>query len=357
MAIVTPITRGKVAAEAAQLDLTLRDFPRQIRPEDASQPEAVDVSILIVTWNSASWIGRCLRALPQACGELRYEVIVHDNASRDTTSSIVRAFDAPWLGFESSENHGFAAGSNSALRRATGRFVFYLNPDCEPAPNSIAKLVDYLDHNSAASAAVPLLMDEQGIPQREFQLRRFPTLKSLAADILLLDHLFPSNQASFLYRYRDVDISRVQTIEQPAAAALMVRRDVLDRVGAFDEQFAPAWFEDVDFCKRLWTQGGAIHLVPDSVTTHRGGASLDHVPYDQFLGVWYRNLYLYAQKWLEPAEVQILRWTIVVGALIRAVATAVGLSSVRTSRFRAVRAYLQVSRDALRKWDDRSPSF
>ena len=96
-----------------------------------------------------------------------------------------------------------------------------------------------------------MLIDESGHSQRHFQLRRLPTLRSLASEVLLLDKLFPKNPTTAHHRYRDLDLTEPRVIEQPAAAALLLRREVMEDVGAFDESFAPAWFEDVDYCRRL----------------------------------------------------------------------------------------------------------
>ena len=94
----------------------------------AAAARTLDLSILIVTWNSERWIDRCLRSIPAACEGLEYEVVVHDNASEDRTLSIVGETGATVL--RSSSNTGFAAGTNRAVNAATGRYLFLLNPDC-----------------------------------------------------------------------------------------------------------------------------------------------------------------------------------------------------------------------------------
>lgn len=312
-----------------------------------------DVSVLIVTWNSETWIERCLRALPAACAGLAYEVILHDNRSTDGTLAVARTTAHDHLSIvEGEANHGFAGGINRALTRASGRYVFFLNPDCEPAAGSIRALVEHLDRSPAIAAAVPLLLGEDGRPQREFQLRRFPSLKSLAAEILLFDKLFPTNAASASYRYRDLDISSVQQVDQPAGAAFLVRREVAEAIGPLDERFFPAWFEDVDYCRRMMEQRFAIHLVPAARATHRGGASLDHVAFSDFLSIWYRNLFRYATKWLSRAEVEKIRWMIISGMLLRTAATLTGLGRSAGGRLMTGAAYLRVAREAIDRWDD-----
>jgi len=296
--------------------------------------EAPTLSILIVTWNSERWIERCLRSIPAACDGLAYEVVLHDN---------------------SAENIGFAAGTNRAFARSRGRYVVLLNPDCELAPGALTQLYDFLESRPHIAAAVPLLVDENGEPQREFQLRRLPTLGSLAAEVLLLDKVFPRNRATAQYRYRDLQLDQPRRIEQPAAAAMLLRRDVFENIGPLDEQFAPAWFEDVDFCRRLAERKKEIWVVPAAVVRHFGGASLEHMSVGEFIEVWYGNMWRYARKWLRPGEAEALRWTIIGGMMMRCVAAAVGIRPEALTRREAVRAYMSVMRNAFERWDS-SPS-
>ncbi|MGH9456765.1 MAG: glycosyltransferase family 2 protein [Thermoanaerobaculia bacterium] len=325
----------------------------------ASSPvaaSALDVSVVIVTWNSAQWIERCLAALPAAAGGLAYEAVVWDNASEDATVERARRrADERTEVVRSPSNRGFAGAVNELLARTRGRLVFLLNPDCAPAPGSIAALAAYLERSDAAGA-VPMLVGDDGASQREFQLRRFPTLGSILADVLLFEKIHPSNRASGRYRYRDLDVSVPQPVEQPAAAAILLRRATLERIGPFDERFGPAWFEDVDYCRRIAEAGEEIHLVPDARVVHSGGSSLEVLGIERFLPLWYRNLYLYASKWMRPAEREAVRWGIIGGMLLRIAAASVGLHREKGSRRSEIRAYVRVLGDAWRRWDGTSRS-
>ena len=314
----------------------------------------LDVSILIVTWNSERWIERCLRSLPAACRGLRFEVIVHDNASSDDTLRRLPGDSARVL--QSESNRGFAAGTNLAFRESGGRYVFLLNPDCELEPEALTKLCTFLDEHPAAAGAAPLLVDDSGGSQRYFQLRRLPTLRGLATEALLLNKLFPRNRATAHYRYSDLDldITSPQRVEQPAAAALLIRREVFDELGPFDERFSPAWFEDVDYCQRLRVAGKEIFIVPAAVARHHGGASLEHMTYARFIDLWYRNMWLYARKWFSRGEAEALRWAIIAGMILRFFAAIAGLKNGSKSRGEAMSAYAAVMRRALHRWESGS---
>lgn len=332
----------------------------QQEPASATAPHALDVSILIVTWNSERWIERCLRSIPAACEGLRYEVVVHDNASGDATLTKIDALDrigdAGLDVIRSSDNDGFAAGTNEAFARSRGRFVFLLNPDCELEPGALTTLLAFLDERQQVAAAAPLLIDAKGEVQREFQLRRLPTLRTLIAEVLLAHKIFPKNTTTARYRYRDLDLTHPRRIEQPAAAALLLRRSAVEEIGPFDEQFAPAWFEDVDYCRRLAAKGKEVWVVPAAKARHHGGSSLEHLQFGRFVDVWYRNMWLYARKWLRPAQAEALRWVIIAGMLLRCGAGLAGLKPAKIGRREACRAYAGVLRKAFDRWDSSSPS-
>jgi|SRR5581483_9754308 len=320
-------------------------------PADA----AVDLSILIVTWNSERWIDRCLRALPAACEGLAYEVVLYDNSSSDGTLRAARAI-APGTIIAGASNDGFAAAINRAALKARGPYLFFLNPDCELAPRSLKPLVEFLQRHPNAAAAAPLLEDEAGSSQREFQLRRFPTVGSFAAEVLAIEKLMPSNPVTARYRYRDLDLTRPQPVDQPAAAALLLRRDMFEEIGPLDERFWPAWFEDVDYCRRIAAIGKEIWVVPAAQARHVGGASLEHVPFARFVDLWYANMWRYARKWFTPAEAEALRWVIMAGMILRFPAAIAGLAHPEAGRLNAVGAYAAVLKKAFNRWDDSSAS-
>ena len=308
-----------------------------------------DLSIVIVTWNSARWIGRCLDAIPAACEGLEYEVVVYDNASSDGT---LRLIDDGAAVMPSKTNDGFAAATNRAINTTRGRYAFLLNPDCELGPRALTILFDFLEVHPEAAAAVPLLTDDGGRSQREFQFRRIPTFSILAMQILAIDKLWPANRWTSYYSYRGVDMTGPVQVDQPAAAAMLIRRSAYDTVGPLDERFAPAWFEDVDYCQRLAKAGLAIYAVPPAHARHFGGSSLEHLGLGGFLDVWYGNMWRYARKWFAPGQAEALRWTIIAGMLLRMPAAIAGIAHRDAGRWNAVRAYTGVLKRAFNRWGE-----
>ena len=312
----------------------------------AASPAVLDLSILIVTWNSERFIDRCLQSIAAACEGLSYEVVVYDNASADET--LAHLGEAYVI--RSISNRGFAGGTNRAFAASRGRYVFLLNPDCELAPGALTAVFEFLEQHPHVAAAAPLLIDERGGSQREFQLRRLPTLGTFMAEVLLLDKLFPRNPATARYRYHDLDLTVPRRVEQPAAAALLLRRETVEEIGPLDETFAPAWFEDVDYCRRLAEKQKEVWVVPAAQARHFGGASLEHIPFGTFVDVWYRNMWRYARKWMRPGQAETLRWGIIAGMMLRCVAGIIGFKPRGVARWEAFGAYRNVLRKAFERW-------
>ena len=248
-----------------------------------------DVAAVIVTHNSASVIGRCLRTAA-GCGE----VVVVDNSSADDTSEVVRnEFSAVKL-IRNPDNRGFAAAANQGIHATRCPFVLLLNPDAV-LTTSVEPLVEACLQPGVGAAAGRLL-DENGQHQAGFNVRRFPTATTLAFEVLGINRMWRSNPVNRRYRCVEFDPEQAQEVEQPAGAFLMLRRDVLERIGYLDERFHPLWFEDVDLCMRIRQAGHAIRYVPASIAEHSGAHSVPSLDVRQRHLAWYGNLLRFNYK-------------------------------------------------------------
>jgi N-acetylglucosaminyl-diphospho-decaprenol L-rhamnosyltransferase len=293
------------------------------------------VSILIVNWNARDPLARCLRSL--SIFETPFQIVVLDNASSDGSADMV-ARDFPQVRLlRETENHGFAGGVNRTRRAATSDRLLLLNPDIEvPTAAAIDTLAQTLDSDSGIGAVGGRLVNPDGSPQHGFNIRRFPTIGSIAADLLLLDHLWPNNPATRHYAARDLADHQPADVDQPAAACLMVRASLFDALGGLDEQFHPAWFEDVDFCRRIRAAGFRIRYEPRATFVHHGGIAMRALGLGAFSKIWYRNLKRYVEKHHGRGARVLVQALIAVGMLLR-----IGISLVRGDR-EAARAYWSV---------------
>jgi len=271
----------------------------------------LDIGIIIVTYNSAAVIDACLTAA-LATGA---DVIVIDNASTDGTPEV--AARAGMRLIVNSANRGFAGAVNQGFSVLDCTHGLLLNPDVV-LQTGLEALREASDLPRAAGAGGQLL-DPQGTPQVGFMVRRFPTPAVLSLESLLLNRIWPGNPANLAYRCLDLDYSRVQAVEQPAGAFLMIRRAVWEELGGFDETFCPLWFEDVDFCRRAAERGYLWYYTPLAVAKHTGGHSIVKLTLEMRRVYWYRGLLRYCAKHFRPLGLRTVCLAIVVGSLLRIV--------------------------------------
>ena len=249
------------------------------------------VSTLIVAHNNREFLPRCLESLPAGS-----EVVVVDNASADGSADLVaERFPGVKL-VRLASNIGFGAGVNRAAAEATGDYLLLLNPDAEATPKALDRLVAFLDEHVTCGAASGRLLSMTENWQRTVNIRRLPTYGTLAAELLLLKAVWPSNPLTRRADAADIDDSTSRAVEQPAAACLMVRRRVFEEVGGMDETFYPAWFEDVDFCHRILQAGWTIFFVPNANFRHIGGVSMATLDERRLKRLYYENMERYMAK-------------------------------------------------------------
>jgi GT2 family glycosyltransferase len=168
-------------------------------------------------------------------------------------------------------------------------------------------------------AAGGRLVDETGQVQSAFTLRRFPTPIALTLEVLGINRMLPRNPVNRRYRCLDVDLAQPAEADQPPGAFLMFRRQLWQRLGGFDTQFHPLWFEDVDFCKRTRNLGLKIQYVPQVIARHRGGHSIAGLDWGCRQVYWYVSLLKYAYKHFRPYTFRGVSAAVVLGSIFRAV--------------------------------------
>jgi GT2 family glycosyltransferase len=292
-------------------------------------------TVIIVTRNSRSCIRACLQALVPFS---KWKIVMVDNNSTDDTIQEAGTCGLEVLTLSNSHNAGFASAVNQAAKVAEGDVLVVLNPDTIATAGSLDKLGEALRADTVGAAG-GLLLSEGGLPQKGFAVRRFPTLGSMLAEVLLINRAWPGNPWNVRYRCLDLDYRSAQEVEQPAGACLAVKRQAWDAVNGFDEGFFPVWFEDVDFCRRLRSKGWTIVYCPDAIFSHSGGHSVSRLAFRDRQSYWYKNLVRYFAKHHSRTQLAILRVGIAVGLLFRALLSLVGFSPSGTSIPEAVEAY------------------
>ena len=220
-------------------------------------------------------------------------MIVVDNASSD--GSLESVGDLPLMRLPLDRNIGFGGGCNVGWRAGSSPYVLFLNPDARLEPAGLHHLVDALE-KGCAGVAVPRIHREDG--SLDWSLRRFPEVRSIYGQALFAHRLFP-NAAWVDEVIRDPAVyAQPHTCDWASGACMLVRRDLLERLGGFDEAFF-MYCEDVDLCCRAWESGHPVIYTPAAVCIHAGGASK---PRTKLLPVLARSRIHYAKKHFEPSR-------------------------------------------------------
>ena len=292
-----------------------------------------EIGIIIVTYNSADEIGRCLDAAISTGAE----IVVVDNASADATVVEVKRRNVRLIA--NPTNRGFAAAVNQGFTVLNCTYVLLLNPDAViQTPLDSLRVACDLPHSAGAGG---LLKGQDGLPQTGFMVRSLPTVSTLALEALVLNRVWPGNPVNRRYRNIGRDYSVQSEAEQPAGAFFMVRKAVWQELDGLDERFFPLWFEDVDFCRRIRDRGYRLYFVPEAVAFHTGGHSIPRLPLELRNFYWYRSLLRYTAKHFRPAAYRVVCAAVVMGSVVRSIA-----ESVRRFSWRPLAAYARVVRFA-----------
>lgn len=228
------------------------------------------VSVVIVAYNSAETLRNCLSSLKQDALAGFAEVIVVDNASPDASASIVED-EYPWVVLiRSDTNRMFAGGSNLGLERASGRLVMFFNPDAQLQPGGLRHLVQWFESRPALGACSGELVDEAG--NQQATARRYPAVWRSLLEATRGHKLLSDRRRAELMLGSYWPGGTHTDVDWVPGAALLVRREVLDRVGSFREDL-PMYAEDADLCWRIRKGGWAIGVCADVRVMHIGGHS------------------------------------------------------------------------------------
>jgi N-acetylglucosaminyl-diphospho-decaprenol L-rhamnosyltransferase len=245
------------------------------------------VSVIIVSWNTAALLRQCLLSLLSGKErEALKEVIVVDNCSSDGSAEMVEGEFPQVRLIRNDENEGFARANNRGIDASTGDFVLLLNSDAVAGPETIAGLTQFMESHPDAGACGPRLVKPGGSSQA-FSYGSDPSLPYLFARALNR-----TVRGRFLHDWGGGEVKEVGWV---SGACLMARKRAIDDVGLLDEKMF-MYFEDNDWCLRMRGAGWKVYFVPLVSVVHFGGQSLAKNPdssffYDGSLKYFYRKHY------------------------------------------------------------------
>lgn len=235
----------------------------------------VDISVIIVSWNTKSLLLQCVESLYKATRESSLEIIVVDNASTDGSVDALREAFPVVKVIVNPRNFGFAKANNIGIERAQGSYICLVNSDVKALNGVLDRMRAYMDAHTEVGAVAPKTLC--GDLRIQKNCREFPTLRNLFCQEFFLDVLFPMVVS---FRGRSMircDYDVVMEVEGLCGCFLMVRRTVITQVGPLDERFF-FYSEDVDWCKRIYDAGWKLVHYPDAEAIHFGHGSSSDTP-------------------------------------------------------------------------------
>ena len=225
----------------------------------------MQLSVVIVNYNNDRVLRGCLESLPPALDGIEAEVIVSDNGSTDGSLPWIREKFPEIRVLENGANLGFAAANNRAFPMARAEYILLLNPDTIVQGDVFRPLMELLEAQPKAGAVGCKLLNADG--SRQLSARSFPTLSTYCYRFLGLAHRFPKSRrfGRLQMTYWQGDDTR--QVDWVSGAALMIRREVLDTVGAIDPYFFLT-YDEVDWCHRMKAHGYEVWYTPDGEVTH-----------------------------------------------------------------------------------------
>ena len=257
-----------------------------------------DVSIITLNWNTAELLEQCINSLVQNSSDISYEMMIIDNNSKGTDFKRVKQKFSEYTNFtwrENNENIGGIA-NNEVLPYCRGRYLLLMGPDTIVLPHSLKKMVDFMDNNKESGAVTAKLLNPDGSPQNYYF--KFWNLSMVFFSTMagrLTDRVFFGGRYKRYYFGWDIDSNKITTVEQPAGACFMLRRDLV--TDYITDEDLPFYFGDVDLCKRIYEKGYKIFLIPSAEVIHFQGSSFKKANKDWAAKEYRSSLIKYFKKY------------------------------------------------------------
>ena len=230
----------------------------------------MDVSIIIVNYNTKHLCCECIKSVIEKTNDLKYEIIVVDNNSQDNSVEyLVATFSDKIKVIVTDKNLGFGRANNLGFEYAKGKYVFLLNSDTLLINNAIKILFDFIEADDKIGVVGGNLYNTKGRGMHSY-MREMPTLKNDKVPSIFVRVFrrlfFDKNNREFNATGLPMAVGYI------TGADMMVRRSAVEKSGLFDSEFF-MYSEEVELTHRIRMQGYKVYSVPDAKIIHLEGAS------------------------------------------------------------------------------------
>lgn len=302
---------------------------------------AVDISIVIVSYNVREYLRNCLDSIIRHSGRLTVEIIVVDNHSEDGSVEMVRREFPSVKLIVNQENYGFAGANNQGMRESGGRYVLLLNPDTLLWEDTLSVTRDYMERYPEVgcvgiktyTASGSIFPNGSSFPASWKVMAKFLMVKQILPNRWIRRRFSRSVGRLFSY-YADRDVER--EVDMVGGFFMFVRREVIDTVGLMDENYFLE-IEDSDWCMRMKRAGWMVRYIPYASFIHLIGKSIDRYRFSKssFLNEFTNTMRFY-RKFYTSVDLMGLKITILAGILFQVLFTLVSTPIVGWERNQAV---------------------
>jgi len=287
--------------------------------------------IIIVNWNAGNQLYECLKSIEAAHrdGFKLSRVVVVDNASTDgSADDCLDNIDLPLVIIRNAQNLGFAAACNQGATGSIADYLLFLNPDTKLFPESLSIPIRFMEQPENAKIGICgiQLVDDQGEVART--CARFPAPGMFFTKMLGLNMLFPRYFPSYIMS--EWDHEETCEVDQVMGAFFLIRRNLFETMGGFDERFF-VYFEEVDLSRRAYNKGWRTAYLADAQAFHRGGGTSEQI---KAMRMFYslRSRILYGYKHFSWISATLLMAGTLFVELISRLALSIGRRSGREAK-------------------------
>lgn len=280
-----------------------------------------DLTVIIVSYNVRDFLEQALTSIRKALRGLNSEICVVDNASVDGSAELVRTHFPDVTLIVNEENLGFARANNLVLKNSEARYFCLINPDTIVQEDTFRTTIDYLNSHDDVGMAGCKILNPDGTLQLACR-RSFPTPWIAFSKVVGLSRLFPRSRLFGRYNLTYLDPDQSYPVEAISGSFMVVRREVVEKVGALDEDFF-LYGEDLDWCYRIGKAGWKIQYLPATQIIHFKGESSRRSSFDS-VRLFYQAMHLFVRKHFSRRYFLLPQWLLLCAIWARAIVSLLG---------------------------------
>ena len=269
----------------------------------------MDLSIIIVNYNVKEFLQNLLHSIDKASSKISKELIIIDNASDDGSVEVIKEKFPSVNLIENKVNVGFGSANNQGLAIAKGKYILFINPDCIVSEDTFENMISFFESNPECGLAGCKILNSDGTLQLACR-RSFPGPWTSFTKVTGLSNLFPKSKIFARYNLTYLDENKTFEVDAVSGSFMMIRKEVYEKVGGFDEQFF-MYGEDLDLCYLIQKAGYKVYYVHNTQIIHYKGESTKRSNLDE-TRLFYDAMHLFVKKHLSsfPIVEVILRTAI-----------------------------------------------